>query len=111
MNARVAMPQGEPVPFVVPVDEVRWCAALAEALSVACILPESRIDEVRALLAAPPPVMLPNSWDDLIKAGHAWVVLDAREPLSTPPFKGARLIETALRDKPVPVPSWAERFQ
>jgi hypothetical protein len=95
-------------PFVVPSDEVRWCALLAEALSVACIVPESRLDEVRALLNAPPPVMLPNAWDDLMQAGRAWLVLCAAD--AVPPFKGARMIEAALRDMPVPVPKWAERY-
>jgi hypothetical protein len=109
VNAPITRPS--PAPFVVPVDEVHWCALLAEALSVACILPESRIDDVRALLNAPPPVMLPNAWDDLMQAARAWLLLDASEPLVTPAFKGQRLIEAALRDKPVPVPSWAERFK
>jgi hypothetical protein len=109
VNARVAPPV--PAPFVVPTDDVRWCALLGESLSVCCILPESRIDDVRALLNAPPPVMLPNAWDDLIQAARAWLLRDADEPLVTPLFRGQRLIEAALRDTPVPVPSWAARFQ
>ena len=84
---------------------------LAEALSVCCIIPgDERLDEIRALIAAPPAVMLPMAWDDLVQAAVCWVVTCdmAGAPVN---FKGARLIETALRDKPVPVPSWAERFQ
>jgi hypothetical protein len=46
------------------------------------------------------------AWDDLMQAGRAWLCLP-----DDAPFKGQRLIEKALRDKPVPVPSWAERFQ
>jgi hypothetical protein len=97
--------------FVVPGCEVRWCAMLAEALSVCCIIPgDDRIFEIRALIDAPPPVMLPMAWDHLVQAAVWWVVTCdmAGDAVA---FRGQRLIETALRDKPVPVPSWAERFQ
>jgi hypothetical protein len=100
MNARVSL--------AVPADDVRWCALLAERLSVCCAAPSlSRMNEVRAILAAPPPVMLPLAWDDLVNAARAWLtVADADAP-----FKGIRLIEAALRDLPVPVPAWAGRYQ
>lgn len=110
MNARVIPPVAAAADFIVPSDDVRWCAALAESLSVCCVAPSARrLDEVKALLDAPPLVMLPMAWDDLIQAGRAWLVLVTADPGT--PFKGQRLIEAALRDKPVPVPSWAERFR
>lgn len=97
-----------PYTFAVPTDDVRWCALLAETLSVCCAVPSaSRLREVRAILAAPPLVMLPLAWDDLVQAARAWLVLDDPDAR----FVGMRLIEAALRDKPVPVPAWAERYK
>ena len=110
MNARVAPPLML-ADLTVPRDDVRWCAMLGEALSVCCISPGPvRIAEVHALLAMPPVAMLSNSWADLVDAGRAWLV--ANEAAAEPGrFMGARLIEAALRDKPVSVPTWAERFR
>lgn len=99
--------------FVVPSDDVKWCAALAEALSVCCIAPHAeRVAEVRALIAAPPIQMLPMVWHGLIGAAQAWLARVDAQPLGVlpPQFGAPRLIEAALRDLPVPVPAWAERF-
>jgi hypothetical protein len=101
-------------PFVVPVDDVRWCAALAEALSVCCSGPSAaRVGEVRALIASPPVEMLTCAWGDLVAAAERWlarVTMAEVHGLSRPSFEGSRLIEAALRDMPVPVPKWAERY-
>jgi hypothetical protein len=113
VNARVAPPVA--APFVVPTDDVRWCALLAESLSVCCILPGAeRIEQIRALIDAPPPVMLPMAWDNLINEARMW--LAACEIAGgafdfAQNFRGQRMIDAALRDKPVPVPSWAARYQ
>ncbi len=99
--------------FVVPSDDVKWCAALAEALSVCCIAPHAeRVAEVRALIAAPPVQMLPAMWHGLIGAAEGWLERVDAAPLGAlaPQFAAPRLIEWALRDLPVPVPAWAERF-
>jgi hypothetical protein len=98
--------------FVVPSDDVRWCAGLAAALSVCCIAPvPDRVAEVRAFIAAPPVQMLPILWHALIGAAEKWLAeCDAGDPMMAPQFRATRLIEAALRDKPVPVPAWAERF-
>jgi hypothetical protein len=111
VNARIFPPLAAAAAFTVPADEIRWCAMLAEALSVCCILPGAeRIAQVRALIDAPPPVMLAMAWDNLVAAAKTW--LAACEVAGGAfDFNGQRLIEAALRDKPVPVPSWAERFQ
>jgi hypothetical protein len=98
--------------FIVPSDDVRWCAALATALSVCCAAPVSdRVAEVRALIASPPVQMLPVMWHALIGAAEKWLgQCDAAKPGDLlPQFAAIRLIEMALRDKPVPVPAWAER--
>ena len=94
--------------FTAPSDDVAWCCALAEALSVCCSCPsDARLHEVCTLLASPPLAMLPMAWSDLIAAAENWL------PVGTggARFTEARMIETALRDKPVPVPSWAEHYK
>ena len=98
--------------FFVPIDDVRWCAALAEALSVCCIAPHgARLDEVRALLGQRPDSMLPMVWYTLIGAAEAWMVkVDALpKGAMAPAFGAIWLIDKALRDKPVAVPAWARR--
>lgn len=96
--------------FVVPSDDVRWCAALAEALSVCCCAPvDYRVAEVRDLVAALPMQELPIAWHALIALARDWLTtVGAGE---APRFVGRASIEAALRDKPCAVPSWAERYQ
>lgn len=103
--------------FAVPADDVAWCAALAEALSVCCSAPvDYRVAEVRALLAARPVQMLPIAWHALMAHAKAWLAevgegdAAALRVRQAPLFPGRCAIETALRDKPCAVPSWAERY-
>lgn len=113
MNA-LAPPPARRRPFVVPRDDVRWCAALAEALSVCCSAPsDARVAEVRQLLAAPPEQMLQAAWEVLAAYGALWLAaVEMAEGcgLPRPRFEGLKQIETALRDKVLPVPAWAERY-
>lgn len=114
MTALFALPPAHAFGFTVPVDEVRWCAALAEALSVCLTAPRAeRMAEVQALIDARPPVMLTLAWDNLINAATMWLAAcTVNNSLLMLPFHGgARMIEAALRDAPVPVPAWAEQFQ
>lgn len=116
MNALAPSPARAPRrrPFVVPVDDVRWCAALAEALSVCCSGPSAwRVGEVRALIARPPVQMLPPTWRQLVEQARLWLAAEAvatAHGLPRPRFEGLKLIEAALRDMPVPPPAWAERY-
>lgn len=96
--------------FTVPADDVAWCAALAEALSVCCASPSARrVREVRALVSKLPVQMLPAVWHDLLRLARGWLET-VRDDAAAPRFEGKRAIETALRDKPLSVPSWAERY-
>jgi hypothetical protein len=111
MNAHAPRPRRRA--FVVPRDDVRWCAALAEALSVCCSGPsDARVAEVRALLAQPPEQMLQAAWRDLVSAAESWlVVAEGWDAQRRPRFDGLKIIETALRDKVLPVPAWAGWYQ
>jgi hypothetical protein len=99
--------------YLVPSNDVEWCSVLATALSVCCVAPvPDRLAEVRAYICNPPIQMLPMTWHALMGAAESWVArCDAQKPGALlPQFPAIRLIEAALRNKPVPVPVWAERY-
>lgn len=94
-----------------PLDDVRWCEALAAALTGNCLCPTPvKINEVRDLLANRPAQALPESWAELARQAEAWSAkVDAARWWDAPAFPGLRQISLALRDKPLPVPAWAAR--
>lgn len=94
-----------------PREATAWCAALAEALSVCCAAPtDARCSEVLALISNPTEDYLPDAWTALVGDALAWIDVAVLQAFaSRPAYRGMRMIEAALRDKPLPVPAWAER--
>jgi hypothetical protein len=85
----------------------QWCLRLRDALSLASIAPSlTVIDEVRVLLASPPPAYLTSEWMTLRHAARLWL---ERVDESLPRFPGGGALRAAEAALPAPMPDWAAR--